>query len=131
MLCFQTIAFADGKGVYHDGLPRETVTPWQYARKYIDYSIGSGGDETTMVLIVKDNQLRTYFTSPDFPSLKVPLFIFDLAQYSYAGGRVGLFTFAHQAQWFDFKVAALSGANAATSYCSNGGTCNTDIGLCE
>mmetsp|Transcript_3104 Transcript_3104/g.9653 ORF Transcript_3104/g.9653 Transcript_3104/m.9653 type:complete len:142 (+) Transcript_3104:975-1400(+) len=54
-----------------------------------------------------------------------------MSAYNYTGGRVGLFTFAHQAQLSELSVGELSGDTAVTEFCDGTGTCNTRTGLCE
>jgi len=71
---YQGLAWADDYGVYHDQLPDNTVAPYQYLHKYNDYEITRGAYAARMVLIVKDNQLRSYFTAPDFPNARSPSF---------------------------------------------------------
>jgi hypothetical protein len=130
--CYQAVAYADAFGVFHSGLPNGTVTPWQYLPAYLDFEItrGTASDKTRMVLIVKNNQLRTYFTPSSAPERKVAAFAFDLSPWGYDGGRVGLYMYAHQAQFFDARIASLTGANAATQFCAGGGTCDSITGLC-
>jgi len=131
--CYQAIAFADNGGVYHSGLPADTVTPWQYANRYYDYEIGRGLNNSVsrMMLMVRGDELRTYFTPQQAPELKVGAFVFDLSNYNYFGGRVGMYMYAHQAQFLAFSIATLTGPNAVTSFCAEGGTCNDQTGLCE
>ena len=114
-------------------MPDNTVAPYQYATSYFDYEIGAGrpSARSRMVLIVKDNELRTYFTTTQAPDKKVAVFANDLSAFDYDGGRVGVYMYAHQAQFIDIRVAALDGANAATEFCASGGSCNTITGLCE
>ena len=129
--CFQAVAYADFNGVFHQAMPADSITPWQYARTYVDYEITRGSASTRMVLIVKNNQLRTYFTTPTLPAKVVAIQAFDLAAWDYKGGKVGIHMVAHQAQITGLQLASLTGAGAATSFCSEGGTCNTVTGLCE
>ena len=129
--CYETVAFVDKRGVFFNGMPPDTVAPWQYADKYYDYTIGRGvaTSESKITLIVKNNQLRIMFNAAEIPNLNVANFVFDLSQYNYKGGKVGLFTFAHQAQWFDFQIMDLATATNP-QYCANGGVCDTTVGLC-
>ena len=99
--------------------------------KYNDYEISRGDFTARMVLIIKDNMLRSYVPAPDFPNRKVGVFAFDLAKHGYTGGQIGIGMMGHQAQFYNVEIASLTGAGAATSYCSKGGTCNTVTGLCE
>lgn len=114
-------------------MPTDAVAPWQYASRYYDYEIGRGLNQTTarMVLMVRGNELRTYFTPQQAPELKVAAFVFDMSQYNYVGGQVGVYMYAHQAQFLDVRVAPLTGTGAVTQFCENMGTCNTLTGLCE
>ena len=132
--CYETIAFADNSGLSYQNQPADTVTPWQYASRYFDYEIGRGVDnsEVRFVLMIRGQELRAYFTSSQRPDLKIGAFAFDMSPYNYQGGRIGLWTFAHQVQFFDFRVAPLTGANVPTQFCEDStGNCNTDTGLCE
>ena len=43
----------------------------------------------------------------------------------------GLFVAGHQAGFSNLQVGELSGANAITDFCANGGTCDTTLGLCK
>jgi hypothetical protein len=130
--CYQAVAWTDVYGVFHQGAPMDAVQPWQYADRYYDYEIGRGQTANTrMVLMVKDNQLRTYFTPPQAPERRVAAFAYDLSQFGYSGGKIGLYMYAHQAQFFDMRIGELSGGNAVTSFCANGGTCSSKSGLCE
>ena len=107
------------------------MPPYQYLNKYNDYEITRGAYTARMVLIVKDNMLRSYFTAPDFPNKKVSVFAYDLSKWGYAGGQVGIGMMGHQAQFYNVEIASLTGAGASTSFCSKGGTCNTATGLCD
>jgi len=128
---YQGLAWADDYGIYHDQQPDNTVAPYQYLNKYNDYEITRGAYAARMVLMVKDGQLRSYFTAPDFPNRKVAVFAFDLSPYGYAGGQIGMGMMGHQAQFSNLEIASLTGAGASTSFCSKGGTCNTATGLCD
>jgi len=128
---YQGLAWADDYGIYHDQQPENTVAPYQYLNKYNDYEITLGGSTARMVLIIKDNMLRSYVPAPDFPNRKVGVFAFDLAKHGYTGGQIGFGMMGHQAQFYNVEIAELSGAGAATEFCSQGGTCNTAVGLCE
>ena len=99
--------------------------------KYNDYEISRGDFTARMVLIIKDNMLRSYVPAPDFPNRKVPVFAFDLAKHGYTGGKIGFGMMGHQVQMFNVEIARLSGAGASTEFCSKQGTCNTAVGLCE
>ena len=111
-------------------MPDGAVAPWQYAGRMYDFETGLGRT-SRMVLMVKGTELRAYFTSGGAPALKIAAFAFDLAPYDYTGGQVGLHVMSQQAQYYSIKLASLSGANAATEFCSESGTCNTLTGLCE
>ena len=128
--CHETIAFIDNQGVSHQAMPAGAVAPWQYSGRMYDYETGLG-KTSRMVLMVKGNELRTYFTTDGAPALKIPAFAFDLSPYGYSGGRVGLHVMSQQAQYYSIKLASLSGSNAVTEFCSESGTCNTLTGLCE
>ena len=131
--CYRAVAFADRFGVFHQGMPENTIAPYQYASSFYDYEIGAGtpSARSRMVLIVKDNELRTYFTTLQAPDKKVAAFAFDMSAFDYDGGRVGVYMYAHQAQFIDIRVASLTGNGAATEFCASGGSCNTVTGLCE
>lgn len=83
-----------------------------------------------MVLMIKNNELRTYF-QPVNSDLKVAAFAYDLSSWGYNGGRVGLYMYAHQAQFLDFRIGSLVGNNAVTEFCEYGGSCSPRTGLCE
>jgi len=131
--CYQAVAFIDKGGAFHQAMPDGAIQPWQYASTFLDYEIGRGvlSASVRMVMMIRDNQLRTYFTPNLNPNLKVGTFAFDMSSWGYTGGRVGVYMYAHQAQFFDIRIAPLSGSNTATEFCANGGTCNTLTGLCE
>jgi hypothetical protein len=128
--CYTTIAFTDLSGVSHQAMPDGAIQPWQYAKRMYDFETGLG-KMARMTLMIKGNELRAYFTSGGAPALKIPAFAFDMSPYDYDGGRVGLHVMSQQAQYYSVKIAPLDGANAATEFCSEGGTCNTLTGLCE
>lgn len=131
--CYNAVAWSDALGVFTHGRPADTVAPWQYATRYFDYEIGLGVPESVsrMVLMVKNNELRAYFTSLKAPELKVGAMAYDLSPWQYSGGSVGVFMFAHQAQFLAGQIASLNGNNAATEFCANGGACSPKTGLCE
>lgn len=120
-------------GVWHSGIPAGAVAPWQYSDRYFDYAIGDGVPElvSRMVLMIRGDELRAYFTPESQPNLRVPAFVFDLSSYGYSGGRVGLHTYAHFAQFVDVRLGLLSGVGAVTEFCENSGSCNENTGLCE
>lgn len=122
--CYDTRAFIDRYGVYHQGMPVDAVAPAAYSGVYLPYD---QLDFTIMILIVRDNKLRVMFESPAGNRI-VSAFAFDLPEYT--GGRVGLFTFAHQAQFSGLYVGELSGPNTVTTFCSGKYVRDTDIRLC-
>ena len=129
--CYETIAFIDGNGVFHQGMDNSTVAPWEYSRTYVQYTIGNGvqGQHTRMALMVRDQQLRVMFQPDGLPKKTIGLFAFDLSPYNFNGGRVGVFTWAHQVQFWSIKYAPLDGT--VTEFCSEGGVCNVQTGLCD
>ena len=129
--CYETVAFADVRGIFHQATGDYSVAPWQYSDTYVDYGIGNGDLATRMVLIIKDNAIRTYFQSPESPAKKVALMAHDISAYGYQGGRVGLFAHAHQVQFWKIQIAPLSTPEAPTQFCNGTKTCNTQLGLCE
>ena len=90
--CFETIAFVDLNGPWHQDIGADAVTPsgeCGYSQAYLSYD---QADRAKMYLIVKDNQVRATYESP-LSRRQVTVMNFDLSKYSYAGGRVGIFMF--------------------------------------
>ena len=81
-----------------------------------------------MYMMVKDNQVRATFESPR-SRRRVTVMNFDLSEYGYAGGRLGLWTFSHQAEFYKVTVGALSGPGAVTQFC-DGDVCSERTGRC-
>ena len=131
--CYETVTYIDSDGPFHQAMPADAIAPWQYSPVYQDYEIGSGTPEahTRFALLVKNNELRLMFNAPSVPDKMVATFAFDLAQYDYQGGRIGLFVWAHQAQFWHIRVANLAGPNVPADYCDGVGTCNNATGLCD
>lgn len=79
-------------------MPADAVQPWQYATTYLPYDIGRGAADTQarFVLIIRNNQLRMFFTPMDAPQLKVAAFAFDLSAYDYQGGQIGVYMYIRQ-----------------------------------
>ena len=125
-LCYTTIAFADPFGTWHDGMAMGAVAPSEYSQNYIPYDQQS---MKKLILIIRGSAMRVMYEDVDAGKY-VANFVFDLTPYGYVGGRVGLFTWAHQASFQNFLAAPLSGPTAVTTFC-NGGTCDTRTGLCS
>ena len=106
-----------GTGV---GIPKE------YEAKY-PYRIGSNFENNTkIVLIVKDGEARLYYPTPAVDrgtvinSLRqsqtvTSTWTFDIG--AYAGGQVGVFTYAHQATFSNWKITDLTDPTQITDYC--------------
>mmetsp|Transcript_25703 Transcript_25703/g.102556 ORF Transcript_25703/g.102556 Transcript_25703/m.102556 type:complete len:1067 (-) Transcript_25703:274-3474(-) len=121
--CFITLGFADADGVHHDGMPAGAVAPDVYTNRYIPYD---QFDHTVMTLIVKGNTARVMFKATS--GKVVGAFAFDLPDYS--GGRVGLFTYAHQAQFSQFSVTPLDEAGpfcGGDRHCLPSGVCGDPL----
>jgi len=123
--CYTTISFIDTDGAYHSGVPAGMVTPFDYANTYLSYAVN---DVKRLVLIVRDNTLRALYEDLD-SGKTVATMAWDLSDYNYQGGGIGLHTIAHQSEFYNFVIAPLSGPDAVTQFC-NGGTCDTTKGLC-
>jgi len=118
-VCFDTISYVDQFGAYHYGMPTGAIAPSDYAKVYESYS---EFDYTTLTLIVRDSKARLLYTAPS--GRTVGAFAFALPNYS--GGRVGLFTYAHQAQFSEFSVTPL---DEVREFCNGRADC-LPTGLC-
>jgi len=119
------LSYIDLQGAFHNDMPAGMVAPAEYSRVYLPYS---QRDAKRVTVIVRDNALRVMYEDVENEK-HVSNFVFDLTPFGYAGGAVGLFTAAHQAEFSNFRIAELSGPNAATTFC-NGGLCDDRTGLC-
>ena len=58
--CYDTLSFTDRYGANHNGMPANAVPPQEYSNTYVEYARYS---RTTLVLMVRENQLRAVRTS--------------------------------------------------------------------
>ena len=114
--------------------PRQMLTsmdyiPNGYAPIYDSFKYHNDDNRPVrFTLVVYQGQARAYFWSEN--NLIVGTWT-DLPA-DYVGGRVGIFTSAHQANYKSIKIVDLSaGATPMTNLCAQpGATCDTTIGLC-
>ena len=137
--CYDTISYTDGTGAYVDG-SLVTDYPGEYARKY-PWKIDDVWPTRKLTLIVKDGEARVMVQGPEKimntptnfyrqPDQYVATWTYNLNALGYGGGRLGLFTFAHQATFYNLTITDLSNdANLPTAYCNGMGTC-TAGGVC-
>ena len=88
--CYETIAFIDNYGPFHNNMPAESVIPageCGYSNTFLSYD---QADTSKMYMIVKDNQIRATYESP-LSRRQVTVMNFDLSKHGYDGGRVGIF----------------------------------------
>ena len=122
--CYDTIAYIDQFGSWSD-MPMGFVAPFEYSKTYLPYS---QTDTKRLVLMIRDNKLRVMYEDTEFDTV-VGAFVFDLSPWNYVGGGLGFYMSAHQAEFSNFLVGALSGPDAVTQFC-NGGLCDDRTGLC-
>lgn len=112
--CWDTLTYVDSHG------PDTTAMgniPFEYERVY-PYKVGTDFQPMRMTLIVKNNEARVVFKSPDTDTLMdvnsvrrgnkfAGAWTKSLPE-SYVGGMVGVMTFAHQAAFTNMKITDLS-----------------------
>ena len=90
--CYTTIAFVDRWGSFVQNMPSEAIVPageCGYSNVYQDFD---EADRSKIYLIVKENQVRATYESPD-TRRQVTVQAFDLTPWNYQGGRVGIFMY--------------------------------------
>ena len=141
--CYETLAYTDRDG-YSDAGPSRDSGPRSKEYEYSHaYSASSIWQPHKITLIVKGQEARLLYKTPDmfmdtpFNDVRMgnqyqAAMSFDLK--GYTGGRVGIMTSAHQMVASNFKITDISDpANLPTAYCGglDGAVCDEGItGLC-
>ena len=99
--------------------------PYPFYQEY-PYARGSYfSNQYTMTLIVANGEATMMFYKDGLPvATRAPL------PSTYAGGQIGLFTYAHTATFTNVRVTDLTSSNQPSGYCSGTGTCDSTLGVC-
>ena len=125
--CYETLSYLNNAGASSsmaEDLERVDVNAY-YHDSYADYPNYGTATETShsIYLIVKDNTVR--FGRWDSDLSKWVMVWADVPDY--AGGKVGIFTYAHQPTVWDVKITDLD-ATPNPTMCNGGGDC--ELGVC-
>ena len=125
--CYETLSYINNAGAstsMAEDLERVDVNAY-YHDSYADYPNYGTATETShsIYLIVKDNTVR--FGRWDSDLSKWVMVWADVPDY--AGGKVGIFTYAHQPTVWDVKITDLD-ATPNPVMCNGGGDC--ELGVC-
>ena len=136
--CFDTLAYlnheghfkVDSMGYAATGDATTARTAWPLPAPYasVYHEFPEGGALMKLTLIVKDYEARMFWTKGDGEVVAVTA---DLPA-SYSGGKIGFFTYAHQAVFTSLKITDLNPATASSmpsSFCGSG-ACDFNAGLC-
>lgn len=136
---FDLITYIDADGT-HEGM---IDMPFEYERKY-PYQSGTPFEPMKLTLIVKNREVRVLFPSPQYDTGSeepnrfrqsdryVSAWSMNLGP-EYSGGKIGLFTYAHQGTFKNLKITDLSSsAPRVDSFCggSPDATCDDSKGVC-
>ena len=87
----------------------------------------------TMSLVVKRGRARMLYFDPSTDPPTPVAIDAELPAASYAGGKIGLFTYANNPRFLNLRVTDLSPAAKSTpsDYCMGRAKCDTGTGLCQ
>ena len=86
-----------------------------------------------MSLVVKRGRARMLYFDPSTDPPTPVAIDAELPAASYAGGKIGLFTYANNPRFLNLRVTDLSPAAKSTpsDYCMGRAKCDTGTGLCQ
>lgn len=129
--CYDLLAYAAAVGGNPQTIasyPRQSLVSMDYIPSAYNNEYDPYGEVSHVTLVVNNGKARMYSMSPH----GVVVGTWGALHANYQPGRIGIFTYAHQADFRNLRIRNITGATDFDNVCADPfQVCNHVTGLCE